>query len=140
MPFTFNLTADAPKRPTADAEQSIAKKPRASTPSAASLVVMDSMKKTDRPQRLPTTADLVLCIYKVTNRAGDLWDNFQGTDCGLWQIQAVPHANACVRCIETRARHEQVDHPAKPSIIFNLRDGFNDFLTHYSTENEGAIP
>ena len=96
MPFTFNLTADAPKRPTADAEQSLAKKPRASTPSAASLVVMDSMKKTDRPQRLPTTADLVLCIYKVTNRAGDLWDNFQGTDCGLWQIQAVPRANACV--------------------------------------------
>ena len=72
MPFAFNLTADAPKRPSADAEQSIAKKPRVSAPSAASLVVMDSIRKPDRPQRLPTTADLCVCIYKVTDKAGSL--------------------------------------------------------------------
>ena len=92
MPFTFNLTADAPKRPSADAEQSVAKKPRFSTPSAASLVVMDSIKKPDRPQRLPTAADLVVCITKVTDKAGDLWENFQNTNCSLWQIQAASHA------------------------------------------------
>ena len=99
MPFTFNLTADAPKRPSADAEQSVAKKPRFSTPSAASLVVMDSIKKPDRPQRLPTTADLVVCITKVTGKAGDLWENFQGTNCSLWQIQAASMHDFARNCV-----------------------------------------
>ncbi len=118
MPFTFSMTSNAPQRPSAD-DQPPAKKARGpATPAAASLVVLDSIKKPDRPQRLPTSADLIMCIYKVTERAADLWDNFHGTTCGLWQIQ--------------------VDHPAKPSIIFNLRDSFNGFLAKYAAENEGA--
>ena len=120
MPFTFNMTANAPQRPSVSADdQPATKKARGpATPAAASLVVLDSIKKPDRPQRLPTSADLIVCIYKVTERAPDVWENFSGTTCGLWQIQ--------------------VDHPAKPSILFNLRDSFNDFLTKYAAENAGA--
>ena len=32
----------------------------------------------------------------------------------------------------------QIDHAARPSILFNVRDSFNDFLKQASTDNEGV--
>ena len=60
---------------------------------------------------------LAVCVYKVTDRAGDCWSNFEGTTAGLWQIQ--------------------LDHSARPSVLFNLRDGFSDFLKESAAKKQG---
>ena len=55
-------------------------------PSAALLVMMENVSKPNRPQRLPATGPLNVCTYKVTDRAGDVWSNFEGTTAALWQV------------------------------------------------------
>ena len=57
---------------------------------------------------------------QVTDRAGDCWSEFEGTDAGLYQIQ--------------------IDHAARPSIAYGLRESFNDFLKAANTKSEGGIP
>ena len=52
----------------------------------------------------------------MTNRAGDVWSNFEGTDAQLFQIQ--------------------IDHQARPSIVFGLRESFNDFLRDANSKSE----
>ena len=44
----------------------------------------------------------------MTDNAGDMWSNYEGTEAKLYQIQ--------------------MTHDARPSALFNVRDGFNDFL------------
>ena len=39
------------------------------------------------PQRLPEEAPVEVCIYKITDRAGDLWAPYEGTSAQLFQIQ-----------------------------------------------------
>ena len=51
--------------------------------------------------RLPIVAPLQICVYKVTDRASDAWNAFEGTSAKLWQIQ--------------------LDHSARPSCLFDLR-------------------
>ena len=46
-------------------------------------------------------APLQICVYKVTDRASDAWNAFEGTSAKLWQIQ--------------------LDHGARPSCLFDLR-------------------
>ena len=79
--------------------------------------MMEPAPKLNRPQRLPATAPLAVCVYKVTDRAGDCWSNFEGATAGLWQVQ--------------------LDHPARPSALFNLRDSLSDFLKESAAEKEG---
>ena len=71
-----------------------------------------------RPQRLPATAPFNVCIYKVTDRAGDCWSTYEG-------------------CTKASLYQAQIAHDARPSILFNLRDSFGDFLKEISAEKPG---
>ena len=108
-------------------------------PAAGSLVMMESVPRMARPQRLPAVAPFVVCIYKagrlpirphscagsgcgppatqVTDHAADLWNNYEGTEAKLFQIQ--------------------MEHQARPSALFNVRDSFNDFLKENARSNAG---
>ena len=46
-------------------------------------------------------APLNICVYKITDRAGDAWSAFEGANAKLWQIQ--------------------MEHAARPSCLFDLR-------------------
>ena len=71
-----------------------------------------------RPQRLPATAPLNVCIYKVTGKAADCWSDCEGwSKAALYQVQ--------------------IAHDARPSILFCLRDSFEDFLKEISAEKQG---
>ena len=71
----------------------------------------------DRPQRLPATAPFNVCIYKVTDRAGDCWSTYEG-------------------CTKVSLYQAQIAHDARPSILFNVRDSFADFLKEISIEKD----
>ena len=80
---------------------------------------METAPRPNRPQRLPASAPLDVVIYKVTKRASDVWDQFTEADgAELWQIQ--------------------MEHAARPSAIFNLRDSFQDFLKQ--ADSDSGIP
>ena len=70
-----------------------------------------------RPQRLPTTAPFNVCVYKVSDKAGDCWSDVE-KNCtyALYQVQ--------------------IAHEARPSILISLRDSVSDFLKEMSTEND----
>ena len=40
-----------------------------------------------RPQRVTTNGPVVMCVYPVTDSAGDLWAQYKDTDEKLWQVQ-----------------------------------------------------
>ena len=70
-----------------------------------------------RPQRLPTTAPFNVCVYKVSDKAGDCWEDVQKYPTyALYQVQ--------------------IAHDARPSILMSLRDSFSDFLKEMSTESD----
>ena len=73
--------------PYADASGTLEKKQKLKAPAADSLVVMESVNRVARPKSLPASAPLVVTIYKISNRAGDLWTEMTGDDVGLWQVQ-----------------------------------------------------
>ena len=60
-----------------------------------------------QPQRLPTAGPVIVCIYKFTDRARDVWEDAP-EDLPLWQVQ--------------------IDHPVQRAITFSYRDSFNDML------------
>ena len=68
------------------------------------------------PTRLPAVAPVVVCIYKITDNAGDVWEAYHDQAVSLWQCQ--------------------VDHAAQRPITFQMRDGFNDFLRAAHADNE----
>ena len=70
--------------------------------------VLDGPRPVATPRRLPASAPVSVCLYKISDQAGDVWDSFQDQDIPLWQIQ--------------------MDHPAQRPITFQMRDGMNDFL------------
>ena len=65
---------------------------------------------------MPAVAPVVVCIYKISDRAGDVWDAYQEQEVPLWQCQ--------------------VDHAAQRPITFQMRDVFNDFLRAARADNE----
>ena len=70
--------AVAGKRPVENnPQQSVKKIPKVSQMQAAE----------PRPQRVTTNAPVVICVYPVTDCAGDLWAQYKDTDEKLWQIQ-----------------------------------------------------
>ena len=94
MPFkvpTPLSQASGEKRAAAgDASQQLAKKPK-SLPPLSDLVAMDSApNKKPGVSRLPAVAPLNLCIYKITEKAGDAWSRFENASgAKLWQIHTV---------------------------------------------------
>jgi hypothetical protein len=127
MASKFSASAAATgarKRPAEEAKPSAAAASPAkvaAVPSAGDIVIEQARPQQQRtPQRLPTTAPFVICIYKVTDSVGDVWDKFQG-DSGL----------ALYACV--------MDHACRPSALMYLRDAFNEFLRAAKAEND-AVP
>jgi hypothetical protein len=102
--FALQAASSSMKR-TADTAQASA---RAKAPRASEVRVEQGPKPVERPHRLPVVAPICVCIYKVTNDAGDVWGAHQGKGIPLFQIQ--------------------IDHPAQNSLTFQMRDAFADFL------------
>ena len=70
----------------------------------------------DRPPRIPATAPLNICFYKVTDKAGDCWPAFDGSN-------------------KARLYQAQLAHEARPTILFNMRNSFGDFLKEMAVEH-----
>ena len=70
--------------------------------------VLDGPRPVATPRRLPASAPVSVCLYKISDQAGDVWDSFQDQDIPLWQIQ--------------------MDHPAQRPITLQMRDSLNDFI------------
>ena len=77
-------------------------------PRASQISIEQGPRPMQAPKRLPVTAPVDVCIYRVTELASDLWDLLQGHDHALFQIQ--------------------VRHDAQRNITFDVRNSFNDFL------------
>ena len=71
-------------------------------PKASEISIEQGPRPMQAPKRLPITAPVEVCIYRVTNLASDLWDLLQGRDHPLFQIQ--------------------LRHTAQRSIIFDMRN------------------
>ena len=92
----------------------------AKLPRAGDISVEQGPRPAQAPRRLPAVAPVEVCMYKYTDQAADLWDLFQGKDdVPLFQVQ--------------------VTHQAQRSIVFSIRDSFNDFLRAAHAANE-AMP
>jgi len=66
----FKLKTPAPEKGPIEVksttpEQPPAKKPRGPAPNVSSLVMMEKLATPQRPARLPTTADMIMAIYKA---------------------------------------------------------------------------
>ena len=111
----FSVTAAAgAKRPAPDAAAEEAT-PQKKVPRASELIFETGPKPQRAAQRLPENAPIIVTLYKVTSRAGDVWNQFEGIQqCDLFQIQ--------------------LEHEARPGALFGLINGFNDFL---KTAGEG---
>ena len=77
-------------------------------PKASQISVEQGPRPLLAPKRLPVTAPVDVCIYRVTELASDLWDLLQGRDNVLFQVQ--------------------IRHEAQRAITFDVRTSFNDFL------------
>ena len=111
----FTMTSVAPARPAAVGCSPIPAKAKA-IPKASQLTVEQS-----RPviQRRLASAPCVVCIYKVTDTASDAWGSITDTSAALFQVQ--------------------VEHTARPSVVFDIVRAFNDFLKDAHAE-DGAVP
>ena len=99
MAFTIARTA----RPITNAPD----EPQRKVPKLSNLTIQAGPRPL-APKRLPPTADVEVCIYKVTDDAAALWDDVKESDISLYQIQ--------------------LRHDAYNSITVNLHDRFNVFL------------
>ena len=77
-------------------------------PKASEISIEQGTRPTQAPRRLPVTAPVDVCIYRVTEAASDLWDLLQGQDYPLFQVQ--------------------IHHESQRAITFDVRNSFNDFL------------
>ena len=77
-------------------------------PKASNISVEKGPRPVLAPRRLPMTAPVDVCIYRVTELASDLWDLLHGRDNALFQVQ--------------------IRHEAQRAITFDVRNSFNDFL------------
>ena len=116
-------TAVAAKRPNhsmPEAERST-KISKAGVPKANELTLVEQAPRdAAMVTRLPGWAPEMVCIYKVTDEAGDLCKEFEDTKgVQLWQVQ--------------------VQHEARPSINFGIAKSFNEFLCQANIGEE-SIP
>ena len=108
MPFSFiptpNSQASGDKRAGEASAQQAAKKTK--LPPLADLVAMESAPKRATASKLAAVAPLNICAYKITDKAGDAWSQYENiSGAKLWQVQ--------------------MDHAARPSCLFNLRGSFH---------------
>ena len=68
--------------------------------------------------RLPAVAPFNVCVYKDTDKAGDCWPMFR--DYTGWRLYQV-----------------QIAHEARPSIVFNLWNSFEELLKEKSADQPG---
>ena len=86
-------------------------------PMVQSLTMIEFAPNVKAPKKRPEVAPLNICIYKVTDNAGDVWSRFKEcTGTKLWQIQ--------------------FDHDAIPSVSFQLGNALDEFLKEKSSTNE----
>ena len=108
----FSMAAAALKRRAADDASS----PSPKVPKASQLVMVEQGPRPINPRRLPESAPVQVCIYKVTDCAGDSWSQYEGTDASIYQIQ--------------------MKHDARPSCLFDLNRSFGDFLKAMHADDE----
>ena len=70
-------------------------------PKASDITIEAPQKVSATLRRKSAVAPVLVCIYKMSSHAGDLWGDFKDDDVPLWQIQ--------------------IDHGAQRSICFRLR-------------------
>ena len=85
-------------------------------PKASQLVMVEEGLRPGNLKRLPDSAPVYVCIYKVTNCAGDCWAQYEGTEAALYQVQ--------------------MKHDARPSALFDLNRSFGDFLKAAHADND----
>ena len=116
----FTMTSVAPARPSASAGELPSPAKAAAkakhVPKASQLTVEQS-----RPiiQKKLASAPVVVCIYKVTDKATDVWSCITDASAALFQIQ--------------------IEHVARPSVTFDIVRAFNDFLKDTNAES-GSVP
>ena len=114
--FRISAAVSAGKRPS---EPLPSQKPF-KVPRASEVTLLEAPKPAQAAHKLPATAPVAVVMYKVTNCAGDVWEQFNGQDVALWQVQ--------------------VDHPVRArSLCYRMRDAFGDYLRAESEKNE-ALP
>ena len=69
---------------------------------------MKIMEKTPVTTRATTSAPVVICVYKVSDNAGDLWALYKDSNTKLWQVQ--------------------IEHDARPSISVSIVRQFDEYL------------
>ncbi len=84
-------------------------------PKAGELTIENAEPRAKFAKRVPVSAPLILCIYKITDRALDLWHNAP-EDAGLYQIQMC--------------------HEARPSLLFDAMGSWNDYLRELHEDDE----
>ena len=112
-----NVTAGATKR----GGETQAARVGPKVPKANEVTVIELPKQaTTTAQRQPGFAPVTVCIYKVTDEAGDVWSVYESqAGVQLWQVQ--------------------ICHDAHPSITFGIVNSFNDFLKQ-AHETDNALP
>ena len=114
------LTAAQKRQATSMSDATPTKLPRASDiviPEKLNTTTTSKPSRTDRKERAP----LNVCIYPYTRETSDLWDLFAGKPgIPLYQVQ--------------------LEHNARNSICFKIRDSFNAFLTTVDEAANGAMP
>ena len=93
----------------------VAKKNTAGVPDASKIEI-EAGPTPAKKQRLPEKAAVVVCMYKITDRASDLGSHFEeGEEAALYQVQ--------------------IAHDARPSVTYDMFRTFNAFLA--ATQAEG---
>ena len=79
MPFKMPACLENETRTITDVaspqQQTSLKKPKL-PPADSDLVALESAAKKPAARKLPATAPLSLCVYRSTNKAGDIWSQF----------------------------------------------------------------
>ena len=107
--FSLSAAAAGSKRV---AETPTPTKPK--VPRVSELKMMEPRVTTPRPS---TSAPVNICVYKVTDNAGDLWAQFKDSTTKLWQVQ--------------------IDHDARPSVTVSIVSQLNDFLKENARTSPG---
>ncbi len=102
-----------------DRSRTPASRPSPSKVPLASQLIEQGPRPRTAARSLPASAPVTICVYKITDQAGDVWGAQEGKDVALWQIQFV--------------------HPAKPSVSFDVVNSFNDYLRVMRRDDE-ALP
>eukprot|EP00973_Karenia_brevis_P069817 9707026-Karenia_brevis.AAC.1 len=89
-------------------------------PKASDCDLQEITKPQRTAQRLPEDAPVVLCIYKYTDEAADVWSAYEGKEgVQLWQVQ--------------------MQHDARPGITYGIIDDMNSLLREKHAQDD-SIP